>query len=111
MFLKPDYNLKIIYDIDLEKLKNSGIKALLFDLDSTLMKSKSGEYDEKTIDWLKQVNKDFFVGIVSNNCNKDYIEKVMKVTTFPIVFNAGKPDVKVAKKFMEEYNLSSQKTV
>ena len=42
MFLKPDYDLKNIYEIDLEDLKNQGIKALLFDLDSTLMGSKRG---------------------------------------------------------------------
>ena len=39
MFIKPDYNLKSIYDIDLAALKAAGINALLFDLDSTLMLS------------------------------------------------------------------------
>ena len=42
MFLKPDYNLKSIYDIDFEDLKKQGIKALLFDLDSTLMARERG---------------------------------------------------------------------
>ena len=56
MFLKPDYNLESIYDIDLEELKNSGIKALLFDLDSTLMASKSGCYTKKlNSGWIKFV--------------------------------------------------------
>lgn len=59
MFLKPDYNLKSIYEIDLEELKLKGIKALLFDLDSTLMASKTGKYDDKTIDWLKKSEKIF----------------------------------------------------
>ena len=49
MFLKPDYNLKSIYDINLEELKTKGITALLFDLDSTLMASKSGCYDAKLL--------------------------------------------------------------
>ena len=44
MFIKPDYNLKSIYDIDLDELQKQGIKAMLFDLDSTLMASKSGTY-------------------------------------------------------------------
>ena len=42
MFIKPDYNLKRLSDIDLEELKSLGVIALLFDLDSTLMASKSG---------------------------------------------------------------------
>ena len=57
MFLKPDYNLKSIYDINLEELKNKGIKALLFDLDSTLMASKTAFYEEKTLNWLANVRK------------------------------------------------------
>ena len=102
MFLKPDYNLKNIYDIDLEELKARGINALLFDLDSTLMATKSGTYFEKTINWLDKVKQDFFIGIVSNNHNPVYIDKVKSVTHYPIVFNAAKPSTKVAKSFMDE---------
>ena len=84
MFLKPDYNLKSIYDINLDELKQKGIKAILFDLDSTLMASKTAVYDEKTIKWLEKVKKDFFIAVVSNNYNPVYMEKVKKVTDFPI---------------------------
>lgn len=105
MFLKPDYNLKNIYEINLEELKSRGIKALLFDLDSTLMASKSGTYTDKTLNWLDTVKKDFFVGVVSNNNNPEYIDKVKQVTNFPIVFEAKKPDIKVARSFMEEFGL------
>ena len=52
MFIKPDYDLKSIYDIDLEDLKQQGINALLFDLDSTLMASKTGCYADETLNWL-----------------------------------------------------------
>ena len=110
MFLKPDYNLKNIYDIDLDELKKFGVKALLFDLDSTLMASKTGYYDEKTLTWLDKVKKDFFIGIVSNNSNPAYTEQVKKVTTFPIVFNAEKPNTSVTQKFMMKYSLSPKET-
>ncbi len=110
MFLKPDYDLENIYAIDLEELKKKGIKSLLFDLDSTLMQSKTGAYSEKTLSWLEEVRKDFFVAVVSNNKNPEYIEKVSKVTDFPIVFCAGKPDTKVAKRLMEAHNLTPDTT-
>lgn len=106
MFLKPDYNLKSIYDINLEELRQKGIKAMLFDLDSTLMASKTAFYDEKTLNWLDEVKKDFFVAVVSNNHNPEYMEKVRKVTDFPIVFEAAKPDTKAAKELMDKYNLT-----
>ncbi len=105
MFLKPDYNLKSIYDIDLEKLKKLGIKALLFDLDSTIMASKSGCYSQKTLDWLNKVKEDFFVAVISNNKNEKYIEQVKKISDFPLLFNAGKPDISSSKKFLQGHNL------
>ncbi len=110
MFIKPDYNLKNIYEIDLEGLKNQGINALLFDLDSTLMGSKTGCYTEKTLAWLEKVRKDFFVGVVSNNNNSEYIEKVTACSDFPVVFKAHKPDIKVTKEFMKQHGLKPETT-
>ncbi len=110
MFIKPDYSLKNIYEIDLEGLKNQGINALLFDLDSTLMGSKTGCYTEKTLAWLEKVRKDFFVGVVSNNNNSEYIEKVTACSDFPVVFKAHKPDIKVTKEFMKQHGLKPETT-
>lgn len=110
MFLKPDYDLKNIYEINLEELKCQGINALLFDLDSTLMGSKRGYYTEETLNWLDKVRKDFFVGVVSNNNNPEYMEKVSACTDFPIVFEAKKPDIKVARNFMEVYSINPETT-
>lgn len=61
MFLKPDYNLKRLFDINLEELKSQGVKAMLFDLDSTLMASKSGMYSDEVLAWLENVRKDFLL--------------------------------------------------
>ena len=91
MFIKPDYNLKNIYEINLDELKSLGINALLFDLDSTLMGSKTGCYTSETLEWLEKVKKDFFVGVVSNNGNPAYIEKVTACSDFPVVFSALRP--------------------
>lgn len=88
MFLKPDYNIESIYAIDLEELKAQGIKALLFDLDSTIMASKSASYFSETREWLDKVKKDFFVGVISNNNNPAYEQKVRAVSEFPMLFNA-----------------------
>ena len=110
MFIKPDYNLKNIYEINLEELKNQGINALLFDLDSTLMGSKTGYYTAETLSWLEKVKQDFFVGVVSNNNNPVYIEKVTACSDFPVVFEAHRPDIKVAKSFMEKHNIKAETT-
>ena len=109
MFIKPDYNLKSIYDIDLSELKQKGIEGMLFDLDSTLMASKSGVYSAKTLEWLDTVKNNFFVAVISNNHNKAYIDKVTKISEFPILFNAGKPRIKKALDFIKEHGLAPEK--
>ena len=92
MFIKPDFNIHNIYNIDLEKLKEIGIKAILFDLDSTIMVSKSANYTEKTKKWLEDVKKDFKIAVVTNNNRKDYLKKVKEISDFPVYGNAKKPN-------------------
>ncbi|MBP7212039.1 YqeG family HAD IIIA-type phosphatase [bacterium] len=106
MFLKPDYNLKNIYEINTEELKSKGIKAIFFDLDSTLMVSKSCEYTEKTEKWLKTVDEDFFIAVISNNKNCEYLEKVKSLSSFQVFGNANKPSPKLMKKLLKKINMT-----
>ena len=82
MFLVPDYNLKNIYEIDLNELKSKGIKLFMFDLDSTIMVSKSGKYLPETIEWLNKVKQDFSIVVVSNNKRGKYIDNVKSISDF-----------------------------
>lgn len=111
MILKPDFNLKNIYEIDLDLLKQMGIKAVLFDLDSTIMVSKSGEYLEKTEEWLKKVDEDFFIAVISNNKKCEYLEKVQSVSSFQIIGNANKPSTKAIKKLLSKICITPEQVV
>ena len=111
MFIKPDYNLKSIYDIDLDELQKQGIKAMLFDLDSTLMASKSGTYTDETYSFLRNVEEKFFLAVVSNNKKPEYMKKVREVTHFPILFEACKPRTGIVSKFLKEHNLEPKDCV
>ena len=95
MRLKPDYNLENIYEIDLEELKSNGIKMILFDLDSTLMVSKSGEYLPETTEWLNKVKQDFKIAVVSNNTKGKYMDDVRNLSDFDVLGSCAKPDTKV----------------
>ncbi len=103
--MKPDKNLKSIYDIDFDELKSIGIKALLFDLDSTIMASKSGAYTPKTKKWLEKAKENFFIAVVSNNPNKNYIEKVRQISDFPMLFEAKKPKTERTLEFLKEHKI------
>lgn len=105
MLLKPDFNLKSIYEIDLELLNQMGVKAIFFDLDSTIMVSKSGKYHEKTEEWLKKVDETFFVAVISNNKKHEYLKKVRSVSSFLVLGDAKKPSTKVMKKLLAKINI------
>jgi len=111
MLLKPDFNLKNIYDIDLELLKNQGILGILFDLDSTIMVSKSGEYSEKTQEWLKIVEKYFFIAVITNNKKPSYVEKVQSISSFQVISDAKKPSTKAIKKLLAEIKMEPSEVV
>lgn len=105
MFLEPNYNIESIYDIDIEELKKTGIKALFFDLDSTLMKSKSGKFSFKTVQFLNDLKSNFKLAIITNNKNIDYINKAKSQIDIPVYLNAKKPNPKVLLSACNELDL------
>ena len=105
MIITCDYKCENIYGIDLDELKSQGIKAIMFDLDSTIMVSKSATYSEKTRQWLETVQKEFLVAVVTNNNNPSYIEKVRAVSPFKVVADAKKPKTDAMSSLLAEYNI------
>ena len=105
MFLTPDYNIESIYDIDIEELKRRRIKALFFDLDSTLMKSKSGKFAYKTLQFLDDLKLNFKLAIITNNKNMDYIKKAEAQIDIPIYSKAKKPSTVVLFKACDDFDV------
>lgn len=111
MFLKPDYNLKNVYEINFQELKDQGIKCLMFDLDSTLMVSKSGRFTKTTLDWFETFLKDFEVAIISNNKNEQYIEKAVQVAPCKVIGWANKPNPRIMSEYLESVNIKPSESV
>ncbi len=111
MIIKPDYNLKCIYDIDLDVLANQGIKVIMFDLDSTIMISKSGCYRPETEEWLKEVQEKFTIAVISNNKSEEYINKVKSISNFDVIGHASKPNPKKMKKYLEDIGVTPKEAV
>ena len=110
MFLEPNYNLESIYDIDIMELKSVGIKALFFDLDSTLMKSKSGKFSFQTLQFLNDLKSNFKLAIITNNKNKNYIKLAKSQTDIPIYSHAKKPDIEILLRACEELEVDPRNT-
>lgn len=111
MILKPDYNVISLFDINFDELKQLGINAVLFDLDSTLMPSKSGKYPEEVVSLLDKLNKNFIVAVISNNKNESYISKVQSISDFKVIGEANKPSPKIMKEFLNSVNIKPSQTV
>ena len=111
MRIKPDYNLESIYDIDVNELKSKGIKGIFFDLDSTVMQSKTGKFTKRTLNFLNELKEDFTVAIISNNHKKGYIDKVQKISPVKVYGHARKPDVKILKIACYELGLEVKEVV
>ena len=111
MFIKPDYNLKNVYDIDFEELKQQGVKCLMFDLDSTVMVSKSGRFTKETLDWFNTFLNDFEVAIISNNKNEQYIEKASQIAPCKVVGWANKPNPRIMGEYLQSIKVKPQNAV
>ena len=111
MILKPDYNIESLFDIDFKEIKNLGINAILFDLDSTVMPSKSGEYPEKVKNLLTDLKHNFVIAVISNNKNEEYVSKVQAQSNFPVIGKANKPSPKVMRDFLRSVNIQPNETI
>ena len=111
MFLKPDYNLKNVYEINFEELKHQGIKCLMFDLDSTVMVSKSANFLPETIEWFNFFLKDFEVAIISNNKNDEYIANASKLAPCRVIGRADKPNPKIMREYLKSVGILPQEAV
>lgn len=91
-FIKPTYNIDgDVTDIVIETLLADGVRGLIFDLDSTLIESKSARLTDEVNAWLIKARPHFKMVILSNNKNAAYLEKVKTLLDMPVIGYAKKP--------------------
>lgn len=92
MLIKPTYSIDgDVTDIDLDALYESGLRGLIFDLDSTLMESKTGVITSAVGDWLGKARPRFKMIVLSNNKRLDYLDAVSLVLDMKVIGHAAKP--------------------
>lgn len=91
-FIKPTYNIDgDVTDIVIDTLVADGVKGLIFDLDSTLIESKSARLTDEVNAWLVKARPHFKMVILSNNKNAAYLERVKAILDMPVIGYAKKP--------------------
>jgi len=102
----PDMYQKSIYTIDYSKLLSVGIKCLLFDLDNTIVPSKSSEPPVKAKELFISLKQKGFRVIIFSNSPKYRIKKFEKFFELECISFAMKPLSLNFKKVMENHRLS-----
>lgn len=108
VFLKPTYLINgDVTDIDLQRLKQDGVRGLIFDLDSTLIAPRSGLLTPQVEEWLVYARDNFKLAIVSNNQKAKYIEQVKELLNMPVIGKAAKPRRKAFFEVLKSFGLDA----
>lgn len=103
---KPDMYQKSIYTIDYKKLKNLGIKCLLFDLDNTLIPKGVNTPSRKMKDLVEKLKDMGFKVILFSNSSKKKLTPFKEILEVDCAASAAKPSKNKYKKILKEYRFS-----
>ncbi len=101
---RPDIYQKSIYDIDYIKLKNMGIRCLLFDLDNTLAPIDKDVPDKKLLDFFLYIEELGLKPIILSNSSKKRVEPFKEKCNVDSSFHSRKPFSKKYKKILDIYH-------
>lgn len=108
--LSPNEYVKSIFDIDLDLLREKGIRGLIIDVDNTLVAWKTKTADRRILDWFNVLEiKGFRACILSNN-TKDRVVKFTERIRIPAVYRAAKPRKRAFIKAMEAMGTAENET-
>lgn len=100
----PDIYQKSIYAIDYEKLKNKGIKCILFDLDNTIAPVNVETPSKELKDLVADIELLGIKVIILSNSNKNRVRPFKEQLNVDSSFSSRKPFKGKYKKVMNIYN-------
>ncbi|MFA5560444.1 MAG: YqeG family HAD IIIA-type phosphatase [Acholeplasmataceae bacterium] len=106
----PDAFAATVYEIKVEEIKAQGIKALIFDLDNTLIPYNQPELGDQEIQFLSKMQEDFKCLILSNSGRKR-VEYALRRIDVPAVSRAMKPLKKGFNKALSILNVKREEVM
>ncbi len=89
--LVPKSSARTIHDIDLNHLWHKGIRALIVDLDNTLVSARTAHATPAVKHWLEHVQQHGFKIVIVSNNYKSRVGKFAEPLRIPFIYSAGKP--------------------
>ena len=103
----PKMYQKNIYTINYPKLKEKGIKLLIFDLDNTIGSVHEEVMNKKTADFLNKLPSDFTI-VIASNSKEERVKKFCSPVNFYYVYLSLKPTSKSLMKIKKKYHIGYQ---
>lgn len=111
-FITPTQIYKTVFDIHYDKLKNSGIKNLVFDIDNTLFERGKDAPEWKVKKFLRDLKEQGFnILLLSNSSQMKRLTKAVSFLEFPALMMAFKPLPFIYKKLRRDYYLDEKNTI
>ncbi|TVY00479.1 YqeG family HAD IIIA-type phosphatase [Cohnella terricola] len=89
--LLPDQIVNTVYDIDLNELRDQGVRGIITDLDNTLVSAKTPLATPQLIGWLDMVKERGFQVVILSNNNSMRVSKFAEPLGIPFIPSARKP--------------------
>ncbi|MGJ7921449.1 YqeG family HAD IIIA-type phosphatase [Neobacillus sp. LXY-4] len=107
----PNQHVKSIFDITPKSLKEKGVKAIITDLDNTLVEWDRAYATPNLIEWFEDMKKNgILVTIVSNN-NEERVKAFSDPLGIPFIFQARKPMVRAFQKALNQMGVQKEEAV
>ncbi|MCP9774436.1 YqeG family HAD IIIA-type phosphatase [Cyanobium sp. WAJ14-Wanaka] len=90
--LRPNWLMECtLAELPIEALQERGIKALVLDVDRTLLPRHHGVVPASAQRWLAEAKQHFPIHLLSNNPSRQRIGSVAQLLDLPFTTSAGKP--------------------
>ncbi len=109
-FLTPKKYVQSIHEIDLDKLRQLGIRAIFSDLDNTLVPWDCDQANPELLEWLAKVKAQGFKVCLVSNAVSDRIRSFTTQLEIPGWHKAGKPFSRGFRAAMQTMGVSAVET-
>ena len=90
--LRPDWLLdRTLAELPLQDLLDQGIRALVLDVDRTLLPRRQAQLPQSALLWLREARSRMPIHLLSNNPSRQRIGAVARQLQLPFTTSAGKP--------------------
>jgi len=107
--LRPDWLLDTtLAELPLQQLLERPIRALVLDVDRTLLPRRRAELPEPARRWLMAAREQLPIHLLSNNPSRQRIGAVARDLDLPFTTAAGKPRRSALRRVMQQLNLPAE---